>query len=111
MSFSTDSQLQNQMSAAGSRFRDLCETYPPETVLLRIVKGMADRNDLAPDKAEHYLEIAGLALDALPLGSDDYELAANRISNANRYYRRRIPAAARFELRALHGKLQRQLEC
>ena len=45
-------------------------------------------------------------LDALPLASDDYSTAANRLRNAHRYLVSQERGAARYELQLLAGSLR-----
>ena len=45
-------------------------------------------------------------LDALPLSSDEFGLACNRLRNAHRYLLAREPGAAKWELNALKRSLQ-----
>ena len=45
-------------------------------------------------------------LDSLPLATDDYSTASNRLRNANRYLDSRARGAAGYELRLLAGSLR-----
>ena len=45
-------------------------------------------------------------LDSLPLATDEYGLAQNRIRNARRYFQSREVGAARYELRLLMCSLR-----
>ena len=49
---------------------------------------------------------ARLQLDSLPLDTEDYGLAINRLNNANRYLSLRERGAACVELRLLAGSLR-----
>jgi hypothetical protein len=59
------------------------------------------------DPHENLIDIASF-LDSLPLATDEYGLAQNRIRNARRYYQAREVSAARYELRLLMCSLRRR---
>ena len=63
-------------------------------------------NGNAGDNPHEDLSRIESVLDSLPLATDEYGLAQNRIRNARRYYQAREVGAARYELRLLMCSLR-----
>lgn len=63
-------------------------------------------NGKSGDNPHEYLIRIESFLDSLPLATDEYGLAQNRIRNARRYYQAHEVGAARYELRLLMCSLR-----
>lgn len=62
-----------------------------------------------PDVPNDVQDVRDL-LDSLPLATDEYATALNRLRNAHRYLVSQERGAARYELRLLAGSLRNQRE-
>lgn len=102
----TQQNAETHKSPQQSVYEELIAKYPPATLLVRIVRGILKQDKLSQRKIDKYLATARIALDALPLDTEEYTRAAARLTNAQRYFRRNIPGAAKFELRTLSRKLR-----
>lgn len=71
-----------------------------QIALLRAVQKSRRGLEIAPDIRE-----ASLLLESLPLTSDEFGLAANRLRNAHRYFTSGEFGAAAWELRTLRSTL------
>jgi hypothetical protein len=77
-----------------------------------LLAGLLDRllhGDGDGDACLNGLNAAELLLQTLPLASEPFGVAMNRIRNARRYLRSREVGAAHFELRLLASTLKREL--
>ncbi|MBC8874784.1 MAG: hypothetical protein H8E44_35640 [Planctomycetes bacterium] len=90
-----DTQLQNPVSSPG-------EVMP---LLVRRLQGLVKRTPDAERAVEGLLDALTM-LNALPLTTDEFGRAVNRLKNAHRYLVSNERGAARFELRLLLGSLK-----
>jgi hypothetical protein len=83
-------------------------TATPDTIrqlLLETVEAVLRKMALGQDVLVELLDI-GQPLDSLPLATDEYGLASNRLRNAQRYLLSKERGAARYELQLLVASLR-----
>ena len=62
------------------------------------------------DATNQELDELHLLLECLPLTTEEFSVAANRLKNAHRYLTAQEVGAARWELNALRQQLRRQVD-
>jgi hypothetical protein len=92
--------------SAMSRHTELLTAESVRTRACQVLDGLLSPSPRSASLFTALSEIHRL-LEALPLGTAEFGLAVNRISNAQSYLRSGEPGAARFELRLLRGSLER----
>ena len=86
--------------------RTLRDVFAPMLALLaKLVEQMREGH-----RGNEELEDLRALLERLPLTTEEFGLATTRMGNAHRYVKAREQGAARWELKALRGQLQRQLQ-
>ena len=85
-------------------------TLPPEKLFLRSLRAILKHDALEEKHIVKLLAAARMALDALPLATVEHSQAAAALENAHSYFHSGVDGAARYELLALHRKMQGLLD-